>query len=87
MGDGKRLLFSVEIGIDLFFMAVENYFFLVYGSKLTPFFVSGHRNRLDIRVGIEIDLVLVWVSKLTSFLCGGSKLSFVFVCGPIIIWF
>ena len=49
--------------------------------------MSGHQNRLDIRVGIEIDLISVMGSKLTwfevdvvlalrsnltSFLCGGQ---------------
>ena len=35
---------------------------------------------------IEIDLVLVWVSKLTSF-CAGVEIDLVFVCGPKITWF
>ena len=39
--------------------------------------VSGHRNRLDIRVGIKIDLILAMGSKLPWFLCPGSK----------VIWF
>ena len=34
----------------------------------------GHRNRLDVRVGTEIDLVSVMGSKLTWFSCTGSKL-------------
>ena len=34
-------------------------------------FASGHRNRLDTRVGIEIDLISVM----------GCKLTFFFVCG------
>ena len=38
-------------------------------------FVSGHRNRLDIRVGVKIDFILVMGSKLTWFLCAGSKLT------------
>ena len=51
--------FSAEIRIDLVF---------VLRSKITCFnvyietnsvFVSKHRNRLDIRVGIEIDLIPV----------------------------
>ena len=37
--------------------------------------VSGHRNRLDIRVGIKIDLISVMRSKLTWFLCAGSNLT------------
>ena len=36
--------------------------------------VSGHRNRLDFRVVIKIDLISVMGSKLTSFFCAGSKL-------------
>ena len=31
--------------------------------------VSGHQNRLDIRVGIENDLISVMGSKLAWFLC------------------
>ena len=50
--------FRVEVGNDLFFAS---------GSKLTVFFLSGDRNRLDIRVGIEIYLISVLVSKLTWF--------------------
>ena len=38
-------------------------------------FVSGHRNRLDIRVGIKIDMISVMGSKLTWFICAGSKLT------------
>ena len=37
--------------------------------------MSRHRNRLDISVGIEIDLISVMGSKLTSFFCGVSKLT------------
>ena len=41
------------------FVAVENDLILVPRSKLTRFFVSGHRNRLDIRMGIEMELISV----------------------------
>ena len=42
--------------------------------EINSVFVS-ERNRLDIGVGIKIDLILVIRSKLTCFLCGGSKLT------------
>ena len=71
---------SVEITIDLICVAVENDLFLVSGSNLTRFFVSGHRNRLDIRAGIEIDLISVIGSILSWFLLWGSKLT-LFWCG------
>ena len=38
-------------------------------------FVSWHRNRFDIKVGIETDLISVMGSKLTWFLCTASKLT------------
>ena len=43
--------------------------------KINWVFVSGHRNRLDIRVGIKIDFISVMVLKLNRFLCAGSKLT------------
>ena len=52
--------------------------------------MSGHRNRLDIRVGIKIDLISVMGSNLTFFWCGveidlvlasGSNLTDSFLCG------
>ena len=57
-------------------------------------FVSGHRNRLDIRVVIEIDLISVMGSKLT-WLMYGSKLTWFcaraendcFYCGDRLTWF
>ena len=33
--------------------------------EINSVFVSGHRNRIDIRVGIEIDLISRMGSKLT----------------------
>ena len=57
-----------------FWVAVENELFL--GSRSIWVFVSGHRNRLDIRVGIEFDLISVIGSKLTRFLCAWRKLLF-----------
>ena len=38
-------------------------------------FVAGHRNRLDIRVEIKINLISVMGSKLTWFLCAESRLT------------
>ena len=38
-------------------------------------FLSGHRNRLDIRVGIKIDVILVMGSKYILVFVGGSKLT------------
>ena len=48
--------------------------------EINSIFVSGHRNRLDIKVGIEIDWISVMGSRLTWFLCAGSKLTW-FFCG------
>ena len=44
-------------------------------TEINSVFVSRHRNRLDIRVGIEIDLISVMGSKSSCFLCGGSSLT------------
>ena len=38
-------------------------------------FVSGHRNRLDIRAKIEFDVISMMESKLTSLLYAGSRLT------------
>ena len=46
-------------------------------------FVSENRNRLDIRVGIEIDLISAMGLTSTWFLCAGSKLTLFFVWGSI----
>ena len=54
---------------------------LVYGSKLTFFFVSAQRNRLDTRVGVEIYLVSVMGSKLAWDLCAGSILTYFYCAG------
>ena len=43
--------------------------------EISSVFVSGHRNRLDISVGIEIDLISVMGLRLPWFLCAGSKLT------------
>ena len=47
--------------------------FSVWNEK-NSILVLEYRNRLDIRVGIEIDLISVMGSKLSWFLCAGSKL-------------
>ena len=45
-------------------MAVENGLFIFnVWVEMNSVFVPGHRNRLDTRVGIEIDLILVWGKK------------------------
>ena len=44
-------------------------------TEINSVFVSRHRNRLDIRVGIEIDLISVIGSKSSCFSCGGSSLT------------
>ena len=41
--------------------------------EINSAFLSAHRNRLDIRVGIRIELISVMVSDLTCFLCAGSN--------------
>ena len=43
--------------------------------EISSFSVSGHRNRLGIRVGIKLDLISVMRSKLTWFLRAGLKLT------------
>ena len=43
--------------------------------EINSVFVPGHRNRLDIRMEIEIDLISVMGSKATCFLCDRSKLT------------
>ena len=48
--------------------------FSVWNEK-NSILVLEYRNRLDIRVGIEIDLISVMGSKLTWRLCAGSKLN------------
>ena len=42
--------------------------------EINSVFVPGHRNRLDTRVGIKIDLIPAKGSKLT-WSCAGSKLT------------
>ena len=48
--------------------------------EMNSVFVSGHRNRVDVRVGIEIYMMSVMGSKLTCFLFAGLEL-IDFVCG------
>ena len=61
--------------------------------EINSVFVSGHRNRLDIRVGIEVDLISLMRPKLTWFWCGYRIYIFVqgvdynfSVRGRIIFW-
>ena len=42
-------------------------------------FVSGHRDRLDIRVEIEVELISVMGLKLALFSCSGSELTWIFI--------
>ena len=37
--------------------------------------MSGHKNRLELRVGIKIEFISLMVSKFTCFLYEGSKLT------------
>ena len=53
-------------------MGIENDLVYSLGRNLLDF-VSGHRNRPDIRVETEVDLIPVKGSKLSRFLCVGSK--------------
>ena len=67
--------------LNLFLLCCRKWLvFSVWIEINSVFFVSGHRNRLDIRVGIEIGLFSVMQSTLTWFLCAGSKLTW-FQCG------
>ena len=65
--DRKRLGFCVTVKNDLFLVHV---FYFIF----TSVFVSGHRNRLNIWLGIQIDLRRVMGSKFTLF-HGGSNLT------------
>ena len=49
-------------------------------DHITSVLVSGHRNRLDTRVGIEIDMISVMGAKSTRFMSAGSKLTWL-QCG------
>ena len=71
----KLIDFSVGIGIDLFFVWRSKLLLFIAWMEITSVFVSGHRNRRDIKVEIEIDLSSVMSSKLTKFLCARSKLT------------
>ena len=52
---------TTTVGVDLVF---------VWVVEIDLFFASGHRNWLNFRVGIEIDLIPVLRPKLSWFLCG-----------------
>ena len=51
--------FSAEIRIDLVFVLRSKITCFNVYIEIKSVFVSKHRNRLDIRVGIEIDLIPV----------------------------
>ena len=53
------------IGIDLVFVQRSKIICFSVRIEINRVFVSGDRNRLDIRVGIEIDLISVFGSELT----------------------
>ena len=83
---GKSLVFSVGMPIDLIFVwVVQIDLVFVWQSKMTCFFrvwveIDGgfmlwHRSRVDIRVGIDIDLISMVGSKFTWFLYAVSKLT------------
>ena len=60
------------IGIDLVFMQRPK-MTCSCRIEINWVFVSGHRNGLDVRVGIEIHSISVMGSNLTWFLRAGSK--------------
>ena len=64
VGGRNWLDFSVAMGLTCFLWDGRKRPVLESGSKFTWFFVSGHRNCLDTRVPIEIDLISVTGSKL-----------------------
>ena len=56
------------IGIDLFFVQQSKMtMFCIVRIEIHWVFVSGHRNRLDIRVWIEIDMISVMGSTSADF--------------------
>ena len=59
MGGGNWLDFSVGVGIDLVLCGSPKWLVLGVCSETYSVFASGHRNQLDIRVGIEIDFISV----------------------------
>ena len=63
------------IAIDLVLCRGRKRLDLESTSKLAVFFVSGHRNRLDVRVGIKIDLISAMGSTFAWFLRVRSKLA------------
>ena len=64
---GSALIWSLSSGRRWLALSVR--------IEITWVFVSGHRNRLDSRVGIKIDLISMMELKFTWFLCAGSKLT------------
>ena len=67
-------------------MTVEND--LVWVSvKINSVLVLTHPNQLDIRAGIEIEVISVMCSKLCWFLCWGSKLIFLLCSDRLSIGF
>ena len=59
--------FGWEVEIDLVIVRAENYLVFVRVSKLSWFCVGG-RNYLDFSVGVENDVVFVWVVEIDYWL-------------------
>ena len=63
-----------RIGIDLILCSGRKLLVFRVRIEISWVIVSGHRNRHDIRVGIQIDIISVMGSNLTCFSWSGSKL-------------
>ena len=66
--------------LNLFLLCCRKWLVFSVWIEINSVFVSGHRNRLDIGLGIGIDLVSVMGSILTCFLCGDRNLKFTCLC-------
>ena len=76
MGGRNCIDLSVGIGIDTWFLCRgRKWLDCSVRIEINSVLVSGHRNRRDIKVGIENDMISVMAYNLTWFLCSGSKLT------------
>ena len=62
-----------QIGVGLVSMKRSKITFVSFRIEINWAFVSGHRNRLDVRLRIKSNLISAIGSKLNWFLCPGSK--------------
>ena len=87
---GGRIWLGLESGSKLTWFscrgACKIYLFLEQGSTLTGLQCWG-RNELSFVWGIEVDSVLVWGPKLTSFLCGCQNWPCFFYAGRKLLVF